>query len=203
MVSDKKVFVGASGARVSSPLLANEEVFEIALIQLVFLHCLALEVLNFEIREGCRQVDDAACDGVEREVDFFVLESVLPQDRHRDGATRAVHGLVAAFFRRLAILLTDREVDAELDFVHICAHLGRGMVVLGGGCPRHTSLAGRSDVLVVSKGEVDLARGEHVLRNHFKEHVGARNDLDLFRSAPEHLVAVLVGDETLELVVER
>ena len=65
-------------------LAADEEIFKVCLIQLVFLHHSVHKVLDLKVWECCGKIDDAASDREQRQVDFFVLKSILPYDWHRD-----------------------------------------------------------------------------------------------------------------------
>ena len=61
----------------------------------------------------------------------------------------------------------------------------------------------RSHILALPIGKVYLARGEHVFCDHFKEHVGVCNDLNILNLARlQDLVAVLVGDQAFELIAQ-
>ena len=47
MLLDEVVFLGGSRAIVGPPLFADKEVFEVGVFELILLHSLAVEVLNF------------------------------------------------------------------------------------------------------------------------------------------------------------
>ena len=206
--SNETVFFIASRPALLFPILADEIVIKVTFLCIVFLCYLAREVLNLKVWETNCEVNRAPNQRVKRNIHLVVFKPILSQNWQGDTAIWVFDVLVMEFLCRLFILVVNGEIDIKLNFgaLKLCRAFDRR----SWRCrfnwlhSAHALWDAWSHILTVAVAKVKLARSVHVPGYYLKVHVGIRYDVDDFGAARrEHLVAVFVSNQALQVIVQR